>query len=211
MVFTSIGAGQLLMFVVGLTGGICSGKSTVGALFECLEIDVFDADVIARQLVATNTPALQQITDHFGEKILKPDHSLNRSKLRDIIFSDPTERKWLENLLHPLIKKELQRATSQSKSTYCIAVIPLLIETGPYPYLDKILVVDIPDKTQIERLMARDNTTAEQAQAMLGAQCTRQQRLAMADDTINNSGDIDDVSEQISKLHQHYLNLAGNE
>lgn len=195
------------MLVIGLTGGIGSGKSTIAKYFAELGIDIIDTDQLAREVVAPGTPALVKITEHFGKEILDAKQ-LNRKKLGDIVFKNTAERKWLEQLLHPLIRQETQRRIQQAKSSYCVAVIPLLVETKPNELINRTLVVDSPENLQIARAQQRDNLTPEQIAAILKAQATRKQRLAAADDVIQNDKDLNHLKQQVLQLHKKYLELA---
>ncbi len=198
------------MLKIGLTGGIGSGKSSVAKLFADLAIPVIDADVIARQVV-NDTKIVTQIVQHFGAEVANAAGDLNRSRLRQIIFADPAERRWLEALLHPLIIQEIQHLLAHEAAPYSIIVIPLLIEaTDPYTLVDRILLVDAPEKIQIKRTIARDNLTEEEVNRILASQATRAQRLKMADDVIVNDRDLAYLAESISKLHHLYLNLAAS-
>ena len=196
------------MFTIGLTGGIGSGKSTVAAYFMHLGVPVIDADVIARQLVTAGSPALRQIQQHFGDSILQADGELDRSRLREFIFKTPSERKWLENLLHPLIREEILRRLVPIKAPYCVIVIPLLVEYGGYPWLDRILVVDCPEAIQIERASARDKADRTQIMSIIDQQAARKTRLACADDVIHNIEGLETLESQVRQLHHQYLKLA---
>ncbi|MBO9856877.1 MULTISPECIES: dephospho-CoA kinase [Xanthomonas] len=177
-------------FIVGLTGGIASGKSALAAEFEKLGVPVIDADVVARQVVMPG-PVLDCIIDYFGPGILLPDGTLDRSALRKIVFADLTQRKALEAITHPAIRAELQRAAQAAEGPYAIVAIPLLTEAGgraAYPWLDRVLVIDAPVELQHARLMRRDGSTPELADQMIAAQASREQRLALADDVVVNDG-----------------------
>ncbi|ASL01729.1 dephospho-CoA kinase [Xanthomonas citri] len=177
-------------FIVGLTGGIASGKSALAVEFEKLGVPVIDADVVARQVVMPG-PVLDCIIDHFGPGILLPDGTLDRSALRKIVFADLTQRKALEAITHPAIRAELQRAAQAAEGPYAIVAIPLLTEAGgraAYPWLDRVLVIDAPVELQHARLMRRDGSTPELADQMIAAQASREQRLALADDVVVNDG-----------------------
>ncbi|MBV6809745.1 dephospho-CoA kinase [Xanthomonas campestris pv. pennamericanum] len=177
-------------FIVGLTGGIASGKSALAAEFEKLGVPVIDADVVARQVVMPG-PVLDCIIDYFGPGILLPDGTLDRSALRKIVFADLTQRKALEAITHPAIRAELQRAAQAAEGPYAIVAIPLLTEAGgraAYPWLDRVLVIDAPVELQHARLMRRDGSTSELADQMIAAQASREQRLALADDVVVNDG-----------------------
>ncbi|MBS0968900.1 dephospho-CoA kinase [Chimaeribacter arupi] len=197
-----------MSYLVALTGGIGSGKSTVANAFSRLGVTVIDADVIARQVVEPGTPALAAIAAHFGEALLHPDGSLNRARLRELIFADPTEKTWLNNLLHPLIQQETQRCIQQATTPYVLWVVPLLIENGLQTRADRVLVIDVDRETQLARTTARDGVTRRQAENILAAQVTREQRLACADDVIDNSGDPSAIEPRVAALHQYYLQLA---
>lgn len=196
------------MLKIGLTGGIGSGKSTVAELFADLGITIIDADVIAREVVQPGSRALKQIAAHFGPGILEADETLNRRALRDKIFDNETERKWLEQLLHPLILEEMRQQSEKAPGTYCILVIPLLLEIAPYEIIGRILVVDAPETLQAERARQRDQLSQTQIDAILKAQTSRLQRLAVADDVIHNDGSLADLKQQVLKLHNRYLELS---
>jgi dephospho-CoA kinase len=195
------------MVVIGLTGGIASGKSVVADEFAKLGIDIIDTDQIARDMVHPTQPAFKKIVDHFGQTILLPDGQLNRKKLKECIFSNVEEKQWLEQLLHPLIRQEVYQRLKQVSSPYCIVSIPLLIETLPHPYIHRILVVDAEPSRQQERLQKRDQLSSEQAGRIMASQATRAQRLAKADDLLENTGSIDALKEKVLALHHRYLNL----
>lgn len=197
-----------MAYTVALTGGIGSGKSTVSEAFARLGVPLVDADVIARQMVARGQPTLAQIAAHFGPQVLRADGSLDRAALRHIVFAQPQEKAWLNALLHPLIHAETQRQLSQITAPYALWVVPLLVENRLTERADRILVVDVPVKLQLARTRARDGISAEQAQYILAAQATRAQRLACADDIIDNSGPADALVPQVAALHRRYLALA---
>jgi len=193
---------------VVLTGGIASGKSAVSACFEKLGTPVVDTDIIAREVVEPGSPALERIAGELGAGFLDADGKLNRSKLRQAIFSDPDLKSRLESILHPLIGKEVLQQVKQLDSPYCIIVIPLYAESSTYAWIDRVLVVDVIEDTQIERVMARDGINRDQARAILNAQASRQDRLALADDILDNSGDLSELPEKVKALHEKYLSLA---
>lgn len=195
------------MLVIGLTGGIGSGKTTVADLFAKKGIEIIDTDIIAREVTEPKQPALKEIIRKFGPEILHKNGTLDRAELRKIIFSKTENKLWLEQLLHPLIRQEVEKRIKQAKSPYCIVVIPLLIETYPHPYVDRILVIDTSHEHQLNRTQIRDKSTKEDVEAILKAQAKREHRLALAHDIIENTGSISDLTEQIDKLHQVYLGL----
>ncbi|MBN7818248.1 dephospho-CoA kinase [Bowmanella yangjiangensis] len=196
--------------VIGLTGGIGSGKTKVSDLFADLGIDIVDADLLAREVVEPGTPALKEITEHFGAEILQADGQLDRRALRERIFANPQEKSWLNSLLHPLIRQLMQTRSRQAKSPYCILAIPLLVENQLHQLVDRILVVDVKESIQCSRVVARDQVSEAQAEAILASQASRQQRLAAADDIIDNSGQVEALIPQVNKLHQQYLTLANS-
>jgi len=197
------------MLVIGLTGGIASGKSTASRYFQLLGIHVIDADIIARELVKPGEPALQQIVAAFGEDILDDKQQLDRAKLRDIVFNSQDARQKLETILHPLIRAEMRNRLKAIDDPYCVLAIPLLVETGQASMVDRVLVIDTDVDLQVERLRRRDGLDDRTIAAMLKAQATREQRLTIADDVITNNASPDDFKRQLLKLHRHYLQLAG--
>lgn len=197
-----------MTYIVGLTGGIGSGKSAAAERFRALGIKVVDADVCARIVVEPNKPALKTIAEHFGSEILQADGTLDRAALRQKIFADEAERKWLEALLHPLIFEEMWSQLQSAPSPYAILESPLLIEAGQKAICQRVLVIDAAEETQLARATARDNNSIEQVKAIMAAQATRQQRNAKADDIVNNDGDLASLHQAIDKLHQHYLSLT---
>ncbi|CAG2093619.1 dephospho-CoA kinase [Xanthomonas euroxanthea] len=193
-------------FIVGLTGGIASGKSALAAEFEKLGVPVIDADIVARQVVAPG-PILDAIVGRFGTAILLPDGTLDRPALRQIVFADPAQRKALEAITHPAIRAELQRAALAALGPYTVVAIPLLTEAGgrtTYAWLDRIVVVDVPVSLQHARLMQRDGITATLADQMIAAQASRAQRLAIADDIVSNEGNTDQLAQQARRLDASY-------
>lgn len=196
------------MYVVGLTGGIGSGKSAASQRFEALGITAVDADVIARDVVKPGTPALTAIEKHFGQKILQGDGSLDRAALRKIIFQSSEEKRWLETLLHPLIGDETLRQLGAAQSPYVLFVSPLLVESGQKIWSQRLLVIDVPEALQIERTIGRDNNDRAQVERIIASQVRREDRLAEADDVICNDSGLDDLHRAIDKLHHHYLLLA---
>jgi dephospho-CoA kinase len=194
--------------VVGLTGGIGSGKSTVAELFAKLGATVIDTDQLARTLTQPDQIAFKLIVSHFGEALIQPDGSLDRQQLRNIVFASPEQRLWLEQLLHPLIRQEIKRQVSLIEYPYCLVAIPLLFETEPNPIIDRVLVIDTPESLQLTRAQARDKLSAEQALLIMAAQVSRSKRLEGAHDVIVNDKTIDDLTPQVQKLHQFYLGLC---
>lgn len=196
------------MLVIGITGGIGSGKTTVAKLFSERGVTVIDSDQLARDVTQTGQPALQHIIDKFGSDILLANGNLNRSALRKIIFTDNTHRDWLEKLLHPLIRSEMKRQVDASTSPYVIVVIPLLLETEPNPLINRILVIDAPETAQIKRTQTRDNATEEEIKTIIKTQIKRTERLAKADDLIINDGSLIDLNSQVDRLNGFYRALA---
>lgn len=199
------------MFVVGLTGGIGSGKSAVSRLFEQQNITVIDADQVAREAVEPGEPALAKIAQRFGDGILLENGHLDRKALRKIVFETPRQRDWLEQLLHPLIRDRILLKLDQSDSEYAILASPLLLETDQYLLVNHIVVVDVDEATQISRTTVRDTTDTAQVKAIIAAQIPRDERIAKADDLIDNSGTIDDLKPQVEQLHNKFLHQARQE
>ncbi|MGH1469781.1 MAG: dephospho-CoA kinase [Cellvibrionaceae bacterium] len=196
------------MYVVGVTGGIGSGKTAVTDTLKSFGITIVDADIVSREVVALGQPALKEIETHFGKDILDSEGTLDRGKLREIIFQDPEERKWLESLLHPLIYSEIQKQLQNAVSRYAVLVSPLLVETGQNLMTNRILVVDAPEENQLQRASARDGVSVEQVKSIMKAQTSRDDRKAKADDIIFNDQDLFHLQEQTKKLHELYLKLA---
>ncbi|MBJ8875759.1 dephospho-CoA kinase [Citrobacter koseri] len=197
-----------MRYTVALTGGIGSGKSTVANAFADLGINVIDADIIARQVVEPGQPALMAIAEHFGSALIAPDGSLQRRMLRERIFASPEEKSWLNALLHPLIQQETRRQFQQATSPYVLWVVPLLIENALYKQANRVLVVDVTPETQLLRTMQRDDVTRAHVEQILAAQATREARLAVADDVIDNNGAPDAIASDVARLHARYLQLA---
>jgi len=195
-------------FRVALTGGIASGKTTVANLFAELGVPLIDTDVIARQVVEPGQPALAVIVSTFGPDVLDADGRLDRRRMRERIFTDPAAKRRLEAILHPAIRVEMERQSREAGGSYQMLVIPLLTESRRRDPFDRVLLVDVPEELQIQRLMMRDGVTHDQAQASLNAQASRAERLAMADDVVRNTGRVDDLRDEIAKLHAQYLALA---
>ncbi|WP_333918393.1 dephospho-CoA kinase [Vibrio crassostreae] len=198
-----------MAIIIGLSGGIASGKTTVANIFnEHFNIDIVDADIVAREVVALGSNGLKQITEHFGESILLEDGTLNRSRLRELIFSNPKEKQWLNDLLHPMIREKIDSDLSKITSPYGLLVAPLLVENQMQGMTDRVLIVDVPAEVQIERTMSRDNVSREQVASILKSQASREQRLAVADDVIKNHTKNQELLPQITDLHQKYLAIS---
>jgi dephospho-CoA kinase len=193
---------------VGLTGGIASGKTLVSGLFAALDVAVIDTDEIARAMVGPGSEAQDEIVAAFGRKILATTGELDRSALRQLIFSDANERQRLESIMHPRIGAEALRAAAAAPGPYQILVAPLLIEARFTGYVDRILVVDCPEELQRERLLRRDNEDPAQVDRILAAQLSRTERVQAANDIIDNSGSRDETRRQVRVLHEKYLSLA---
>jgi dephospho-CoA kinase len=201
-------AGARRSLCIGLTGGIASGKSTVSQLFASHGVPVIDADVIAREVIAPGTALLQKVFARFGPTIRRPDGTLDRAALRQLVFADASKRRELEALLHPAIRERTARLAWQAIGPYQLHVVPLLVETGAASRYHRVLVVDCPESLQSQRLRARDGVTEPEARAMLEAQASRQARLAVADDVITNDGAPAALAPQVAALHEQYLRLA---
>ena len=200
--------GATLPYTIALTGGIASGKTLVSSEFSRLGVPIIDTDVIAHEIVEPGQPALVEIESTFGPDMIGTDGRLKRPELRALIFSDPDQRSKLEAILHPRIRQEVANAITRLSSDYCVLVIPLLLERGDYPNLDRVLVIDVTPDIQIQRLMNRDHCTQEQAQQALASQATREQRLNIADDVLDNSGSPEDIGQAVAELHRAYTALA---
>ena len=196
------------MLVIGVTGGIGSGKTAATDRFQALGITVVDADLASRVVVEPGRPALQAIAEHFGPSVIAEDGSLDRRALREIVFSHPDERKWLERLTHPLIAQEIVQQIQASESPYTILASPLLLESGQSTMAQRVLVIDVPEDVQIARTATRDKTDANSVKAIIAAQMKRQDRLAKADDVIVNDRSLQDLHNAVDRLHQQYLNMA---
>jgi dephospho-CoA kinase len=193
---------------IGLTGGIASGKSTAAQRFVDLGIPVIDADEAARAVVTPGTLGLAEVVKRFGPTVVAESGELNRQALRALIFQDPRLRRDLEAILHPLIRAEMERREGLAVGPYLVMAIPLLIEGGSRDRVDRILVVDVDEDVQLQRLMARDGGSIEQARAIQASQATRAARLSAADDVLTNSGTVTDLRQGVDHLHQRYLRLA---
>ncbi len=195
-------------FWVGLTGGIGSGKSTVAAEFVRLGIQQVDADIVARQVVEPGTAALEAIVQQFGEAIRNSDGQLDRSRLRQIVFNDETAKNWLNQLLHPLIRQEMLRQLADATSPYVLLVAPLLLENKLDQLVDTVLVVDVSEQTQINRTSVRDGSSESLVQSIMAAQCSREERLARANQVISNEGSSDTLPAKVAELHRIFLRVA---
>lgn len=199
------------MYVVAITGGIGSGKTTIANQFAELGIDVVDADVIAREVVEPGAPALAAIAAHFGPDVIAADGQLDRRSLRERVFSDPDAKAWLNALLHPLIRQEMLRRCA-AHSPYCLLVVPLLVENKLTGLANRVLVIDVDEATQIERTCRRDGVSRAQAQAILAAQASRAERLAAADDVLDNkNGAPETIKPRILALHETYMAFASQQ
>lgn len=197
-------------FVVVLTGGIAAGKTAVSDRFALLGVPVVDTDCIAHRLVEPGQPALGQIRAAFGAKFMDRQGRLDRRRMRRAIFEDPRQKARLEAILHPLIADEALREIARVDYPYCLLVVPLYAESARWPWVDRVLVVDAAERDQIDRLMTRDGISRQQAEAILAAQASRSQRLALADDVIHNDGAPERLQVQIEQLHARYLAMAGS-
>ena len=193
--------------LIGLTGGIGSGKSSVAEHFSDLGITIIDADQASREVVKVGSPALEKISAHFGREVLNPDQSLDRSKLRHIVFADPAKRKWLQSIMYPITNEYLKIEINKAISAYAILMNPLLIESQQFRWCDRIAVVDVSIDTQIKRTMERDDNSRELVKSIIEAQIGRTKRLEYADDVINNDEAPEGLAKKIYDLHQSYLRL----
>ena len=194
-------------WILGLTGGIGSGKSAISAMFEELGIQVVDADIVAREVVEPGSTGLEKITEHFGDEILSTDGSLDRAKLRAIIFADESQKQWLNNLLHPLIRESMLAQLQQATSQYVILVAPLLFENGLDQFCDHTLLIDVPVEVQITRTTARDNISIELTKQIIASQMPRADKQQKATDTLDNNRLLSEVKIDVQKLHEKYLTL----
>ncbi|RZD20772.1 dephospho-CoA kinase [Pseudoalteromonas sp. MEBiC 03485] len=192
-------------WVLGLTGGIGSGKSAVSAMFEELGIQVVDADIVAREVVEQGSIGLKKITEHFGNEILTSEGTLDRAKLRKIIFANESEKQCLNSLLHPLIRESMITQLKQATSQYVILVAPLLFENGLEKYCDHTLLIDVPVEVQITRTTARDNVSTELAKQIIASQMSRADKQKKATDILDNNRPLEEVKIDVLKLHKKYL------
>ena len=196
------------MFTVGLTGGIGSGKTTIARFFLDQNIEVINADQVARKVVEPGTAALSRIKKRFGSEILINEETLNRPLLREKIFKDSNQRIWLESLLHPLIEEKITQLVESAVSQYVILESPLLLETKQHKLVNRILVVDVSPEIQLERAISRDGGSEATIKAIMNSQISRNERISLADDIINNEQNFQSVQSRLIKFHQNYLNLA---
>jgi len=196
-------------FIIGLTGGIGSGKTAVSDRFANVGISIVDADIASRTIVEPGKPALAQIAKKFGANVLLKNGELNRAKLREIVFADSKQRLALEAITHPLIRAEIIQGLEQARSPYVFLVSPLLMETNQHQLCQRILLVDVPQQLQLERASNRDGVSTDQIKAIMAAQTSREDRRSKADDIIVNDQGLEFLDQQVEQLHQSYLKLAG--
>lgn len=194
--------------IIGLTGGIGSGKTAASDEFQTLGITVVDADIVAREVVEPGQPALEKIVEHFGKHILLSDGTLDRAALRKLIFSSEDDKRWLEALLHPIIRAEIKRQLNEATSPYAILVSPLLFETNQAELVNRTLLIDVPVSLQLERASKRDQNSSEQIQKIIDSQLPREQKLKLADDVICNDHDLEHLMKQVHLQHKTYLELT---
>lgn len=198
-----------IRFVVGVTGGIGSGKSAVTDYLETKGITVVDADKVARVIVEPHTSGLAAIAEHFGRGILLPDGGLDRAALRKVVFDNPDERKVLEGITHPRIREEIARQLSEATSSYVVLASPLLLESGQNSFANYVVVVDVPESVQLSRTMARDDNSEQLVRSIMAAQLDRETRLSRADTSISNDGSLEDLFARVDDLHEDLLARAG--
>ena len=191
--------------IIGLTGGIGSGKTAVSDAFQDLGITIVDADLASRIVVQKGKPSLKKIAEHFGNDILNENSELDRAKLREIIFNSDEEKNWLESLLHPAIANQIKDELKASSSPYTILVSPLLLETNQKEYCSKVLVVDVPVELQVERTLKRDQVSEDQVKSIIKAQISRKNRLEFADEVIVNDGSLEELHSTVMKFHQKFI------
>lgn len=196
------------MLKIGLTGGIGSGKSTVCRLFAEFGVPIVDADLIARQLVEPGKPALSMIAASFGLQMLNQDGSLNRAKLRDVVFADADSKRELDGIMHPLVYEQIAADVNALTAEYCVIAVPLLLESKNAYAVNRVLLIDCPVEAQIERVIARDKLTRQQVHTIINSQMSRQERLSKADDVIENIAGPEQLAEQVKRLHNSYILLA---
>ena len=191
--------------VVGLTGGIGSGKSSVAALFLTLGVPFVDADIVAREVVEPGEPALERISGHFGSAVIQADGTLDRAALRQLVFADPPARQWLEQCLHPVIRERLISQLRRARGPYVLLVSPLLLETDQARLCERVIVVDVPVETQVERTARRDANSRDQVERIIAAQMPRDERLQKADELIDNTQPLAEVAHQVAAVHERLL------
>ncbi len=198
------------MLVIGLTGGIGSGKSAASQCFERRGVPIVDADVVAREVVAPGEPALTEIARAFGDEMIQDDGALDRARLRERVFADPEARKRLEGILHPRIREQMAAhlAALPACTPYAVLVIPLLLETGQRDLVDRILVIEAGEPVRVARVAARDRASTDQVRRVIAAQCSADERAAMADDLLLNEGSESELDAKVAVLHEKYLSLA---
>ncbi len=195
--------------IIGLTGGIGSGKTTVSDMFALLGVDIIDADIIAREVVTPPSTALNAIAAHFGKEYVNADGELNRSLLRQKVFSGNHHKQWLNDLLHPLIHQQIIKQTAQAKSCYCLLVAPLLIENNLLPLVDRLLVIDVTKANQIARTLKRDQSNLTEVNAIIASQTSQANRLSLADEVIENDNcSLTALQSRVALLHEKFLNLT---
>ena len=193
---------------IGLTGGIASGKTTVANYFADLGVPIIDTDVIAREVVAPGAPALDEIRDAFGDDVFHLGGTLDRRAMRKIVFSDDAKRRQIEDILHPRIRDAVYQRVAETSGPYLIIVVPLLYGSPMTDFMDRVLVVDCSEEVQLGRLLARDTENGEQARRMIASQASRDERLSIADDVVQNDGDMEDTRQRVKALHDEYLRLS---
>ncbi len=196
-----------LPLTIGLTGGIGSGKSAVSQIFSDLDVPVIDTDELSRELVKKGSPLLREIEDYFGKNIILNSGEVDRKQLRQIVFRDKKKKQWLEKLLHPEIKRLLLERLKMFSDTYAIVVVPLLLENDNYNFIDRVLVVDCSESLQLNRAIARDQSSSEEIKKIIDSQMPRAKRLALADDIIVNEGPLESLKEKVLALHEKYQQL----
>lgn len=196
------------MLVIGITGGIGSGKSAATNYLADKGVTVVDADLVSRQVVEPGQPALDEIRQHFGDQVIQADGTLDRRALRDIVFSDPSRREQLEAITHPAIAREMLRQLHESRSPYTILVSPLLLETSQREMVERVLLVDVPEALQLERTARRDEVSEDQVRRIMAAQMSREERRRLADDIVINDDSLESLYRQLDELHQKYLEMA---
>lgn len=195
-------------YLVGITGGIGSGKTLVTDTFASLGVEIVDADIVAREVVAPGSEGLSAIAAHFGNSIITPQGELNRAALRELVFTNEAQKQWLNQCLHPRIRQAMAEAVSNIQSEYGVLAVPLLIENGMQKMVDRIAVVDCPESVQLTRALSRDGSSEAAIKGIMAAQVSRETRLAEADDVIDNSKDKASTISQVKQLHQQYLQMA---